>query len=74
MGQLRQPDGTWVQDDRDRLRKANEHLVAERDHLAKEQNELQRRLEGARADIAHLNNRQVTELFPHGPAADTQVT
>ena len=67
MGQLRQPDGTWVQDDRDRLRAANDHLITERDHLATERNELQRRLDGARANIAHLNNRQVTELFPNGP-------
>ena len=59
MGQLPpQPDGTWVQDDRDRLRAANEHLTAERDHLAKDRNELQRRLTGARANIAHLNNRR----------------
>ena len=74
MGQLRQADGTWVQDDRDRLQETNEHLVTERDHLARERNELQRRLDGARANIAHLNSRQVTELFPHGPGANTQVT
>ena len=74
MGQLRQPDGTWVEDDRNRLRDQNQHLVAERDRLARERNELQRRLDGARANIAHLNNRQVTELFPHGPPADTHVT
>ena len=55
MGQLRQPDGTWVQDDRDRLRTANEHLTTERDHLAKDRNELQRS-DGARANIAHINN------------------
>ena len=73
MGQLRQPDGTWVADDRNRLRDQNEQLLAERDRLAKERNELQRRLDGARANIAHLNNRQVTELFPHGPGANTQV-
>ena len=74
MGQLRQPDGTWVQDDRDRLQETNEHLVTERDQLAKDRNQLQRRLDGARANIVHLNNRQVTELFPDGPGANTQVT
>lgn len=74
MGQLRQPDGTWVQDDRDRLREANGHLITERDHLATERNELQRRLDGARANIAHLNSRQVTELFPNGPGDKARVS
>ena len=69
---MRQPDGTWVQDDRDRLRTANEHLITERDQLAKDRNELQRRLAGARANIAHLNSRHVTELFPDGPGQKTQ--
>ena len=64
MGQLRQPDGTWIEDDRNRLRDQNEHLTAERDHLARERNELQRRLEGARANIAHLNSQRVTDLYP----------
>ena len=73
MGRLRQPDGTWIADDRNRLRGQNDHLLAERDRLAGERNELQRRLDGARANIVHLNNRRVTELFPHGPEANTQV-
>ena len=64
MGQLRQPDGTWVGDDRNRLRDQNEHLVAERDRLARERNELQRRLDGARANITHLNAQRVTDLSP----------
>ena len=50
MGQLRQPDGTWVEDDRNRLRDQNEQLLAERDRIARERNELQRRLDGARAN------------------------
>ena len=64
MGQLRQPDGTWVEDDRNRLRDQNEQLLAERDRLARERNELQRRLDGARANITHLNAQRVTDLFP----------
>lgn len=72
MGQLRQPDGTWVQDDRNRLRETNEHLIAERDHLATERNELQRRLAAAKANIAHLNSQHVTELFPDGPGQKTK--
>ena len=74
MGQLRQPDGTWVEDDRNRLREQNEHLVAERDRLARERNELQRRLDGARANIVHLNGQRVTELFPSGPDATAATT
>ena len=69
MGQLRQPDGTWIEDDRNRLRDQNEQLTAQRDQLAKDRNELQRRLDGARANIAHLNSRHVTELFPDGQDA-----
>ena len=64
MGQLRQPDGTWVEDDRNRLRDQNEQLLAERDRIARERNELQRRLDGARANITHLNAQRVTDLFP----------
>lgn len=71
MGQLRQPDGTWIEDDRNRLREQNEQLLAERDRLAKERNEVQRRLEGARANIAHLNSDRVTELFPDRAADNT---
>ena len=73
MGQLRQPDGTWIADDRNRLREANEQLTAERDRLARERNELQRRLDGARANIVRLNGERVIELFPSGPDA-TAVT
>jgi hypothetical protein len=64
MGQLRQPDGTWVEDDRNRLRDQNQHLVAERTASPRERNELQRRLDGARANVAHLNKVRVTDLFP----------
>jgi chromosome segregation ATPase len=67
MGQLRQPDGTWVEDDRNRLRDQNQHLVAERDRLARERNELQRKLDGARANVTRLNSHHVADLFPGGP-------
>jgi Family of unknown function (DUF6262) len=50
MGQLRQPDGTWIEGDRNRLRDQNQQLTAGRDQLAKERNELQRRLDGAQSE------------------------
>jgi chromosome segregation ATPase len=68
LGQLREPDGTWIEEDRNRLREQNEHLLSERNQLLRERNELQRRLDGARANIARLNERRVQELFPNGPA------
>lgn len=67
MGQLRQPDGTWVEEDRNRLRDENERLIAERDLCVRECNELQRRLDGARANVSRLNSQSVTHLFPDGP-------
>lgn len=66
-GRLREPDGTWIERDRDRLREANELLLSERNSLVKERNELQRRLGGARANVSRLNAQRVVELFPDGP-------
>jgi len=67
MGQLREPDGTWIEKDRERLRKENEVLCSERSQLLRECNELQRRLAGARDNVSRLSERKVTELFPDGP-------
>lgn len=67
MGQLREPDGTWIEHDRERLRQENEVLCSERNQLLRERNELQRRLDGARANVSRLSERKVTELFPDGP-------
>jgi hypothetical protein len=69
LGQLREPDGTWIEQDRNRLHQENEHLLSERNQLLGERNELQRRLDGARANIFHLNERRAQELFPDGPRA-----
>jgi len=66
-GQLREPDGTWSERDRDRLREANEVLLSERHQLLRERDELRRRLAAARANIARLNAERVVELFPDGP-------
>ena len=70
LGQLREPDGTWIEHDRNRLRQENEHLLSERNQLLRERNELQRRLDGARANISRLNERRVQELFPDGPGKE----
>lgn len=67
MGQLREPDGTWLEHDRDRLRRENEVLLDERNQLLGERADLARRLEGARANVSRLNERRVSELFPDGP-------
>jgi len=56
MGQLRDPDGTWL-----------EH---ERNQLLATQRELHRKLDGARANVSRLNSARVTHLFPDGPGPD----
>ncbi len=70
LGQLREPDGTWIEHDRNRLRQENEHLLSERNQLLRERNELQRRLDGARANISRLHERRVQELFLDGPGRE----
>lgn len=67
MGQLREPDGTWLEHDRNGLRRENEHLLTERNQLLGERTDLARRLDGARANVSRLNERRVTGLFPDGP-------
>lgn len=67
MGRLREPDGTWVEQERDRLRGQNELLLSERNQRVRERDDLRRRLDGARAQVSHLNERRVAELFPGGP-------
>lgn len=49
LGQLRDPDGTWLAHDRNRLRDENEHLLTQRNQLLADHNDLQRKLAGARA-------------------------
>jgi len=67
LGQLRDSDGTWLEHDRTRLREENQRLLHERNQLIAAQHELQRRLDGARANVARLNTARVTQLFPDGP-------
>lgn len=66
-GQLREPDGTWIENDRDRLRRDNEVLLGERNQLVRERDDLRRKLDGARANLSRVTERRVTELFPNGP-------
>lgn len=74
LGQLRQPDGTWLADERNRLQTENEQLLAERNQLARERNDLQRKLDAARANLARLTERRAAELFPHGPGEPATIT
>jgi hypothetical protein len=39
LGQLREPDGTWIEQDRNRLRHENEHILFERNQLLRERND-----------------------------------
>lgn len=67
LGQLRDPDGTWLQHERDRLRQENERLLHERNQLLGAQRDLHRKLDGARANVTRLTSARVTQLFPDGP-------
>lgn len=69
-GQLRDPDGTWLAHDRAGLREENQRLLHERNQLLATQRELQRKLDGARANLFHLSSARVTRLFPDGPGPD----
>ncbi len=70
MGQLRDPDGTWLEQDRRRLREQNDSLLIQRNQLLADQGDLQRKLAGARANVTRLNGARVQELFPIGPGPD----
>jgi hypothetical protein len=70
LGQLREPGGTWLEDDRNRLREDNERLLTERNQLQRDHDDLQRKLAAARANVARLTEHRVHELFPHGPGPD----
>jgi hypothetical protein len=70
MGQLRDPDGTWLEHDRNRLREDND-LLTQRNQLLADQSELHRKLAGARANVSRLTSTRVKELFPAGPGPDT---
>lgn len=66
LGQLREPDGTWIEHDRQRLQAANQQLLAERNQLIRERDALQRQRDAARANLARHHEDNVTRLFPNG--------
>lgn len=67
LGQLRDPDVTWLEHDRTRLREDNQRLLNERNQLLAGQRDLQLKLDGARANLSRLASARATELFPNGP-------
>lgn len=63
LGQLRDPDGTWVEDDREQLRQQNETLRAA---LAEERlvrSEAERRLEASRSNVRHLRQKEADKVL-----------
>lgn len=67
IGQLRDPDGTWLEDDRAELRAHNERLRGENAQLRRDNADLQRSLDAARSNVRRLRRDNVTTLFPDGP-------
>ncbi|TXI53998.1 DUF6262 family protein [Mycolicibacter arupensis] len=63
LGQLRDPDGTWVEDDREQLRQQNEALraVLAEERLAR--SEAERRLEASRSNVRNLRQREADKLL-----------
>ena len=63
LGQLRDPDGTWVEDDREQLRQQNEALRAAlaAERLARA--EAERRLEASRSNVRNLRQREADKLL-----------
>lgn len=63
LGQLRDPDGTWVEDEREQLRQQNEALRAAlaAERLARA--EAERRLEASRSNVRQLRQKQADKLL-----------
>lgn len=63
LGQLRDPDGTWVEDDREQLRQQNETLraVLAAERLAR--SEAERRLEASRSNVRSLRQKEADKLL-----------
>lgn len=63
LGQLRDPDGTWVEDDREDLRQQNEALRAALAAERLARCEAERRLEASRSNVRNLRQREVDKLL-----------
>lgn len=63
LGQLRDPDGTWVEDDREQLRQQNEILRAALATERLARSEADRRLEASRSNVRNLRQREADKLL-----------
>lgn len=71
LGELRDPDGTWLREDRDRLRAERDTLVSERNQLRQELRRAETQRDSARSAADRLRQSNVHRLFPNGPGAET---
>jgi hypothetical protein len=70
-GQIRDPDGTIVYEERARLRDISNKLRRDLELLRREKAESDRALAAARANIQRLRGAEVARLYPNGPRGDT---
>ncbi|WP_342228615.1 DUF6262 family protein [Mycobacterium avium subsp. hominissuis] len=63
LGQLRDPDGTWVEDDREQLRQQNETLRAALAAERLARSEAERRLEASRSNVRQLRQKQADKVL-----------
>lgn len=63
LGQLRDPDGTWIEDDREQLRQQNETLRAALATERLARSEAERRLEASRSNVRNLRQREANTLL-----------
>jgi hypothetical protein len=63
LGQLRDPDGTWVEDEREQLRQQNETLRAGLAGERLARSEAERRLEASRSNVRHLRQKEADKLL-----------
>lgn len=63
LGQLRDPDGTWIEDDREQLRQQNESLRAALAAERLARSEAERRLEASRSNVRHLRQKEADKLL-----------
>lgn len=63
LGQLRDPDGTWVEDEREQLRQQNETLRAALAAERLARSDAERRLEASRSNVRHLRQKEADKLL-----------